>query len=148
MKTDIQIPTLPESNSEAKIVHFYVNEGQEVEYNQALFDVETDKVVLEIVSPSKGIIKNIQLSEGEFVSPEQLVMSLHERADSDSPIEPKKVKPIETTIEKRVKDDSESIALEQVVGNSLFDKRSMICGMFGLVVGILIGAIGAIIVLG
>ena len=148
METRISIPKFPETNSEAKVVHLYVNEGQGVEYNQALFDVETDKVVLEVVAPSDGIIENIQISEGDFVSSEQAAMNLRERTVSDTPSVPKEVKYVETIVEKRIKDDSDRLALEQVIGNSLFDKRGMICGFLGLVVGVLLGAIGTVVVLG
>ena len=148
METEIAVPKLPDSDSKAILAHLYVNEGQGVGHDQKLFDVETDKVVLEVVAPSAGIIEKIKVSEGEHVSSEQVVMNLRENTNSDIPADSKEVKYIETIVEKRVKDDSERIALEQVIGNSLFDKRGIVCGLLGLVVGLIIGAIGAVVVLG
>lgn len=74
METEITVPQLPENSSDATVTKIYVNEGQEVAYNQNIFDIKTDKVVLEVVSQAAGIIDNIQLSENEHVSANQLVI--------------------------------------------------------------------------
>ena len=68
---EIKVPILPEEASEAVIALIRVNAGQEVERDQVLIDVETNKVVLEIVSPSNGIIEDIRVSEGDEVEPGQ-----------------------------------------------------------------------------
>ncbi len=145
---DITVPNLPESTSEAYLVRIYVSTGQEVECDQTLFDVETDKMVLEVVAPSDGTVDNIVLSEGDSVSSEQLVMRLHQKVDSDSLAFPKSPPQVEAIVEQGAKEDSERLALEQVIGQSLFDKRGVICGLFGLFVGIVLGAIGTMVVLG
>lgn len=145
---DITVPNLPESTSEAYLVRIYVSTGQEVEFDQILFDVETDKMVLEVVAPSDGIVDKIVLSEGDSVSSEQLVMRLHEKVESNSSAVPKSTPQVEGIEEESAKGDSERLALEQVIGQSLFDKRGVICGMFGLFVGIVLGAIGTMVVLG
>lgn len=137
VKTEIKIPQLPESTSYAKVSRIHVNEGQEVEYDQTLFDVETDKVVLEVVSPFAGIIESFNVSNGEDVVSEQLAMKLRVKENSDTPAESKKVQ-----------DDSGRLLLEETIGNSLFDKRGQICGLFGLGIGIIIGVIGTVVVLG
>ncbi|MFC3120703.1 biotin/lipoyl-containing protein [Agaribacter flavus] len=146
MKTEIKTPILPENTSDAKVIHIYVNEGQQVTCNQQLFDIETDKVVLEVVSPSAGVIENISIAENAHVFSEQLAMNLREMEEPEKPVDSPDINDIETIVEKKVKDDSEMIALEQVIGKSLFDKRGMICGLLGMMVGIIIGAIGAVII--
>lgn len=148
MNTEIKIPQLPESTNSANITRIYVNEGQEVEYDQALFDIETDKVVLEVISPSAGIVECFKISQGEHVVSEQLAMNLRVKRSSDTPVESKKIEYIETIVEKKVKDDSGRLLLEETIGNSLFDKRGQICGLFGLVIGVIIGVIGTVVVLG
>lgn len=148
VKTEIKIPQIPESTSYAKVSRIHVNEGQEVEYDQTLFDVETDKVVLEVVSPFAGIIESFNVSNGEDVVSEQLAMKLRVKENSDTPAESKKIDYIETIVEKKVEDDSGRLLLEETIGNSLFDKRGQICGLFGLGIGIIIGVIGTVVVLG
>lgn len=148
VNTEIKTPQLPESTSYANVSRIYVNEGQEVEYNQALFDVETDKVVLEVVSPFAGIIESFNVSNGEHVVSEQLAMKLRIKENSDTPAESKKIDYIETIVEKKVQDDSGRLLLEEAIGISLFDKRGQICGLFGLGIGIIIGVIGTVVVLG
>lgn len=148
MDTEIKMPQLPESTSIANISSIYVNEGQEVKDGQILFDIETDKVVLEVVSPSAGIVEGFNITEGEHVVSEQLAMNLRINTGSDTPAESKKTECIETIIEKKIKDDSGRLLLEETIGNSLFDKRGQICGLFGLVIGVIIGVIVTVIVLG
>ena len=123
MNTEIKILQLPESTNSANIARIYVNEGQEVEYDQALFDIETDKVVLEVISPSAGIIEGFKISQGEHVVSEQVAMNLRVKANSETPAVSKKIEYIETIVEKKVKDDSGRLLLEETIGNSLFDKR-------------------------
>jgi pyruvate/2-oxoglutarate dehydrogenase complex dihydrolipoamide acyltransferase (E2) component len=148
VNTEIKIPQLPESTNSANITRIYVNEGQEVEYDQALFDIETDKVVLEVISPSAGIVEGFNISQGEHVISEQVAMNLRVKTNSDTPAISKKIEYIETIVEKKVKDDSGRLLLEETIGNSLFDKRGQICGLFGLIIGVIIGVIGSIVVLG
>jgi 2-oxoglutarate dehydrogenase E2 component (dihydrolipoamide succinyltransferase) len=148
VNTEIKIPQLPESTNSANITRIYVNEGQEVEYDQALFDIETDKVVLEVISPSAGIVEGFNISQGEHVVSEQVAMNLRVKTNSDTPAISKKIEYIETIVVKKVKDDSGRLLLEETIGNSLFDKRGQICGLFGLVIGVIIGVIGSIVVLG
>jgi pyruvate/2-oxoglutarate dehydrogenase complex dihydrolipoamide acyltransferase (E2) component len=113
-----------------------------------LFDIETDKVVLEVISPSAGIVEGFNISQGEHVVSEQVAMNLRVKTNSDTPAISKKIEYIETIVEKKVKDDSGRLLLEETIGNSLFDKRGQICGLFGLVIGVIIGVIGSIVVLG
>jgi pyruvate/2-oxoglutarate dehydrogenase complex dihydrolipoamide acyltransferase (E2) component len=148
VNTEIKIPQLPESTNSANITRIYVNEGQEVEYDQALFDIETDKVVLEVISPSAGIVEGFNISQGEHVVSEQVAMNLRVKTNSDTPAISKKIEYIETIVVKKVKDDSGRLLLEETIGNSLFDKRGQICGLFGLVIGVIVGVIGSIVVLG
>jgi len=146
--TEILIPTLPESTVHAEISRIYVNEGQVVSSGDVLFDVETDKVVLEVPTSENGIIDNFNISQGDQVSSEQVAMSLRKQQSTDAPAEAKKVERVEFIQEKLVKDDSGRVLLEEVVGNSLFDQRGVICGIIGLIIGIVLGALATAVVLG
>ena len=148
MHSEILIPKLPESTINAEISNIYVNEGQAVKSGDVLFDVETDKVVLEVPCSEDGIIEKFNISLGDSVNSEQIAMILKQQQPTDVPIEAKEVIRVDYIQEKLVKDDSGRVHLEEVVGNSLFDKRGIICGCIGLIIGITFGVLGTAVMLG
>ncbi|QBJ63082.1 biotin/lipoyl-containing protein [Pseudoalteromonas sp. DL-6] len=88
MSREIKIPILPDSVATAKITNLYVNEGQLVYLDDVLFDVETEKIVLEVMADCNGIIENITIVNGDHVNTEQVVMTMQQLADSDMPARP------------------------------------------------------------
>ncbi|MFY8325846.1 biotin/lipoyl-containing protein [Pseudoalteromonas sp. ZZD1] len=88
MNREVKIPTLPDSVSTAKITNLYVNEGKLAYVDDVLFDVETDKVVLEVMADCNGIIENITIANGDAVTGEQVVMTIKQLADSELPARP------------------------------------------------------------
>jgi len=148
LHSDVLIPELPESCEFAEIADVYVKNGQHVDAGDSLFDVETEKVILEVLADQTGTIESIQVSKGEHVTVNQVAMSLKITETSTIPTQKKEVEYIERVTEKLVKDDSGRVLLEEVVGNSLFDKRGLICGMAGLILGLVFGILGTAIVIG
>lgn len=67
MTVDFILPDLGEGIHEAEIIAIKVKEGDRVEEDQPLFEVETDKAVVEIPSPYAGTIVKIHVKEGEQV---------------------------------------------------------------------------------
>ena len=59
MTTEIKVPVLPESVADATVATWHVNVGDTVSRDQNLVDIETDKVVLEVVAPEDGVITEI-----------------------------------------------------------------------------------------
>jgi 2-oxoglutarate dehydrogenase E2 component (dihydrolipoamide succinyltransferase) len=72
-ETDIKVPVLPESVADATIATWHVQPGEAVSRDQNLVDIETDKVVLEVVAPADGSIKEIIAQEGETVTAEAII---------------------------------------------------------------------------
>lgn len=56
---DIKAPVFPESVQDGTIVEWHVAEGEQVARDQLLAEIETDKVVLEVVAPDDGVIASI-----------------------------------------------------------------------------------------
>lgn len=56
---DIKAPVFPESVQDGTIVEWHVAEGDQVTRDQLLAEIETDKVVLEVVAPDDGVIASI-----------------------------------------------------------------------------------------
>lgn len=66
--TQIVVPTLGESVSEATVAKWLKKEGDNVAIDEPLVELETDKVTLEVNSPAAGVISSIIVQEGENVS--------------------------------------------------------------------------------
>ena len=73
---DIVVPVLPESVADATIATWHVVEGDTVSVDQNLVDIETDKVVLEVVAQADGVIGKIIHAEGDTVLGDQKIGEL------------------------------------------------------------------------
>ena len=82
----IKVPVLPESVADATIATWHVQEGQAVSRDENLVDIETDKVVLEVVSPEDGVVTKIISPEGETVLGEQLIAEVTVGASASAPV--------------------------------------------------------------
>lgn len=66
--TDVLVPQLSESVSEATLLNWKKQPGEAVEADEILIEVETDKVVLEVPAPSSGVLKEIVKGDGSMVT--------------------------------------------------------------------------------
>ncbi|MGQ4584197.1 dihydrolipoyllysine-residue succinyltransferase [Lysobacter sp. F60174L2] len=73
MSTEIKVPVLPESVSDATIATWHKKPGDAVSRDENLVDLETDKVVLEVPSPVDGVLKEIKFDSGATVTSEQVL---------------------------------------------------------------------------
>ena len=64
MSLEIKVPTLGESITEASVVKWLKKEGESFEIDEALVEIETDKITLEVSAPSAGTLEKIQAKEG------------------------------------------------------------------------------------
>ena len=67
MTIEIKAPTLPESVPDGTIATWYKKAGESVSRDELLVDIETDKVVLEVVAPADGVLKEIRKGEGDTI---------------------------------------------------------------------------------
>ncbi len=65
--TNIVVPTLGESVSEATVAQWLKKEGEAVKADEPIVELETDKVTLEVNAPEDGVIAKITVGEGETV---------------------------------------------------------------------------------
>ena len=75
MSIEIKVPVLPESVADATIATWHVQAGEQVSRDQILVDIETDKVVLEVVAPEDGQISAFLAEEGDTVLGEAVIAS-------------------------------------------------------------------------
>ena len=77
---DVQAPKFPESISEGELTRWYVKEGDYVERDEILADVETEKATVEIVAQVSGLIFEVLKQEGDLVESEELLCVIDEEA--------------------------------------------------------------------
>jgi len=76
MTIEIKAPTLPESVPDGTIATWYKSIGDNVARDELLVDIETDKVVIEVVSPTDGILKEILKSSGDTITSNEAIGSV------------------------------------------------------------------------
>ncbi|MDB5511645.1 MAG: dihydrolipoamide succinyltransferase, partial [Enterovirga sp.] len=80
MATDIKVPTLGESVTEATIGRWFKKPGDAVKADEPLVELETDKVTLEVNAPASGTLGDIVAKDGETVTPGALLGTVNEGA--------------------------------------------------------------------
>ncbi|HEY5809957.1 MAG TPA: 2-oxoglutarate dehydrogenase complex dihydrolipoyllysine-residue succinyltransferase [Povalibacter sp.] len=82
MSIEVKVPQLPESVTDATLVAWHKKAGDTVGRDENLVDLETDKVVLEVPSPSAGVLKEIKVENGTTVTAGQ-VLAILETAEGN-----------------------------------------------------------------
>ena len=80
MTTEIRVPTLGESVTEATVATWFKKPGDTVAVDEMLCELETDKVTVEVPSPANGVIGEIVAAEGETVGVNALLATVSEGA--------------------------------------------------------------------
>jgi 2-oxoglutarate dehydrogenase E2 component (dihydrolipoamide succinyltransferase) len=90
---EIKAPEFPESIADGEIAAWHVEVGESVKRDDILVDIETDKVVLEVVAPADGVLTNILKAEGETILAEE-VLAQFEAGEVSQSAEPEPVKAV------------------------------------------------------
>ena len=80
MATEIRVPTLGESVTEATIAQWFKKEGEAVAADEPLVELETDKVTVEVPAPAAGVLSNISVKDGDTVEVGALLGAITEGA--------------------------------------------------------------------
>ncbi|WP_150523707.1 2-oxoglutarate dehydrogenase complex dihydrolipoyllysine-residue succinyltransferase [Roseibium sediminis] len=67
MATEIRVPTLGESVSEATIAQWFKKPGDAITADEPIVELETDKVTVEVPAPASGVLESIVVNEGDTV---------------------------------------------------------------------------------
>lgn len=73
MSIEIKAPTFPESVADGTVATWHKKPGEPVQRDELLVDIETDKVVLEVVAPADGTLKNVLKEEGDVVLSDEVL---------------------------------------------------------------------------
>ena len=103
MTTEIKSPTFPESVADGTIANWVKKEGDRVKQDEVIAEIETDKVVLEVVAPFDGVVSKVLKPAGETVLSAELIAEFtkedinqsSEAPKNENISEPKKEKAVE-----------------------------------------------------
>ena len=82
MSIKIKSPTFPESVADGTVANWLKKEGEAVNQDEVIAEIETDKVVLEVLAQSDGVISKIIKSEGDIVSSAEVIGEFSESSNS------------------------------------------------------------------
>ena len=107
MTTEIKSPTFPESVADGTIANWVKKEGDRVKQDEVIAEIETDKVVLEVVAPFDGVVSKVLKPAGETVLSAELIAEFtkedinqsSEAPKNENIPEPKKEKAVEINTE-------------------------------------------------
>ena len=86
--TEIRVPTLGESVTEATIGKWFKHPGDAVAVDEPLVELETDKVTIEVPSPAAGVLAEVAAKDGETVAVGALLGQIKEGAGAAAPAKP------------------------------------------------------------
>ncbi|WP_298015211.1 2-oxoglutarate dehydrogenase complex dihydrolipoyllysine-residue succinyltransferase [uncultured Castellaniella sp.] len=87
--TEVLVPQLSESISEATLLNWKKQPGEAVEADEILIEVETDKVVLEVPAPAAGVLSEIVKGDGSTVTSGEVLARIDTDAKAAAPAAPK-----------------------------------------------------------
>jgi len=76
MSTEVRVPTLGESVTEATVATWFKQPGDSVAVDEMLCELETDKVTVEVPSPVAGTLSEIVAAEGDTVGVDALLAQI------------------------------------------------------------------------
>ncbi len=122
MSIEIKVPVLPESVADATVATWHKKPGDPIKRDEHLVDIETDKVVLEVVAPADGTIEAILKKKGETVKAEEVIGIFKEGTVSIPPktepakaaITATKAEPLSPAVRRLVAE--ENINIEKIKG--------------------------------
>ena len=122
MSEKILVPVLGESITEATVSKWLKNEGEKVEADEPIVELETDKVNLEVPSPVSGVLDNINSKDGSVVEVGAVLGSVTESGNNTN--ETQEIKKIEPTInENNVVKLEPQKELEEIEEPKIFDEK-------------------------
>ncbi|KZZ41904.1 dihydrolipoamide succinyltransferase, partial [Thalassolituus sp. HI0120] len=118
MSIEIKAPTFPESVADGTVATWHKKPGEAIQRDELIVDIETDKVVLEVLAPAAGSLKNIMKEEGDVVlSDEVLAVFVEGDVAAAAPV-------AETAVEESTNDGNED-AIAGPAARKLADEKGI-----------------------
>ena len=121
MAIEIKAPTYPESVQEGTIATWHKHAGDSVARDELVVDIETDKVVLEVVASASGTLTEVLKNEGDIVMSNEVIARIEEGAVAA----PTTTAPATASEQPVSQDSSESDALVNPAAKKLAEERGI-----------------------
>ena len=123
MSVEIKSPTFPESVADGTIANWLKKEGDTVAQDEVIAEIETDKVVLEVLAQSDGVISKIIKSEGDTVISSEVIGEYEEGSSDISKKEDitKEVDLSKETEQKNIKNKKNGPAVKKILSEKNID---------------------------
>ena len=129
MAIEIKSPTFPESVADGTVANWVKKEGDQVNQDEIIAEIETDKVVLEVVAPTDGILTKILKKEGDIVNSAEIIGEFDDVQDSKSQNKEKTETKEEVIIEKqdspKASDKKSGPAVKKIIAENNIDPQSI-----------------------
>ena len=129
MNIEIKSPTFPESVADGTIANWLKKEGESVNQDEVIAEIETDKVVLEVLAQSDGVITKIIKIEGDTVASSEVIGEYKEssnQAESNKPnVEDKPLNKKEKIIESKVITKKTGPAAKKIISEKGLDPNQI-----------------------
>lgn len=125
MATEIRVPTLGESVTEATVATWFKKPGETVLLDEMLCELETDKVTVEVPSQAEGRLQEIIVAEGETVNVDALLAIL-EKGTFLEPNDKKIMKPENEESVDSIKDIENAPSAKKIMSEKNLDPKKII----------------------
>ena len=129
MAIEIKSPTFPESVADGTVANWVKKEGDQVNQDEIIAEIETDKVVLEVVAPTDGILTKILKKEGDIVNSAEIIGEFDDAQDSKPQNKEKTETKEEVIIEKqdspKASDKKSGPAVKKIIAENNIDPQSI-----------------------
>jgi len=98
MTIEIKAPTLPESVPDGTIATWHRKAGEAVKRDELLVDIETDKVVIEVVSPADGVLQKILKNTGDTIVSNELIALVEAGVSAAAPVKQANEAKVDATV--------------------------------------------------
>lgn len=85
MAIKIKAPAFPESIADGEVAEWHKKEGDSVSRDELIVEIETDKVVMEVLAPEDGVLSKIYAQTGDVIESEQLLADIDAGAVAKAP---------------------------------------------------------------
>lgn len=117
MAIEIKAPTYPESVQEGTLATWHKQSGDAVNRDELIVDIETDKVVLEVVAPATGTLTEVLKAEGDVVLSNEVIARIEEGEG---------VEPVSLSVSEKTESDAEVAGiLVNPAAKKLADERNI-----------------------
>lgn len=119
MSIEIKAPTFPESVADGTIANWLKKEGENVNQDEVIAEIETDKVVLEVLAQSDGVISKILKSEGETVASSEIIGEFEESDGISETINTEPERQDEPAVDEKISNTSKVTKTNNIVDKKI-----------------------------